>query len=126
MRKLLVVNFSIIFLLVGCGVSDSEKQQIAAVTCSVIGETRNMDGAVRIREVNAARDEIGEDPFIGSDEEIKEAFEWGLCEQLVKNESNYRELLSASKQQYEEMETSHGCVYVPNHLHAKTLVSKLG
>ena len=102
MRKLLVVNFLAIFLLVGCGVSDIEKQQIAAVTCSVMGETRNMDGAVRIKEMNAARVEIGEDPFLDGDEAIKEAFKYGLCEQLVKNDLNYTGLLSESKRLEQE------------------------
>ena len=30
-------------LLIGCGMSDEEKANVAAVTCSVMGETRNMD-----------------------------------------------------------------------------------
>lgn len=84
-------------LLVGCGMSESDKQQIAAVTCSVMGETRNMDAAVRVREMNAARVEIGEEPFLSGDEAIKESFKYGLCEQLVKNEPTYPELLSEMK-----------------------------
>ena len=70
---------------------------IAAVTCSVMGETRNMDAAVRIREMNAARVGIGEEPFLSGDEAIKESFKYGLCEQLVKNEPTYPELLSEMK-----------------------------
>ena len=70
---------------------------IAAVACSVMGETRNMDSAVRVREMNAARVEIGEQPFLDGDEAIKEAFEYGLCESLVKNESTYPTMLAEMK-----------------------------
>jgi hypothetical protein len=70
---------------------------IAAVTCSVMGETRNMDAAVRIKEMNAARVEIGEEPFLDGDEAIKQSFKYGLCEALVKNEPNYSEMLAEMK-----------------------------
>jgi hypothetical protein len=78
----------------------TEKKRIngvAAVTCSVMGETRNMDSAVRIREINAARVEIGEEPFLDGDRAIKEAFKYGLCEELVRNEMSYFESLSEMK-----------------------------
>lgn len=78
----------------------AEKKRIdgvAAVTCSVMGETRNMDSAVRIKEMNAARVDIGEDPFLDGDAAIKEAFKYGLCESLVKNESTYSTMLAEMK-----------------------------
>jgi hypothetical protein len=80
-------------LLIGCGVSDEEKANIAAVTCSVMGETRNMDAAIRVREINAARERIGEAPYLDGDEGIKQSFEFGLCDQLVLNDPLYDETL---------------------------------
>ena len=66
---------------------------VAAITCSIISETRNMDAAVRIKEINAARVEIGEDPYLEGDEAVKESVKYGLCEQLVKNDPDYDTLL---------------------------------
>ena len=79
-------NYLVLFLtltLIACGPSQDEKESVAAVTCSVMGETRNMDGAIRIREMNAAREKIGGEPFLRGDDVIQEAFEYGLCEELV-------------------------------------------
>ena len=55
MKRLLLLS---IILLTACGPSDEEKRQVAAITCSVMSETRNMDGAVRVREMNDARTKI--------------------------------------------------------------------
>jgi hypothetical protein len=71
--------------LIACGPSQDEKEKIAAVSCAVMGETRNMDGAIRVREMNAAREKIGGEPFLRGDDVIKEAFEYRLCEELVLN-----------------------------------------
>jgi hypothetical protein len=70
--------------------------RIAAVTCSIMGETRNMDAAIRVREMNDAREKIGGEPFLNGDDAIQEAFEWGLCQELVLNES-YDEILQPLK-----------------------------
>ena len=75
-----------VVLLTSCGPSQQEKKKVAAVTCSIIGETRNMDAAVRVEKMNEARDKIGGEPFLRGDDAIKEAFEWGLCQELVLNE----------------------------------------
>ena len=76
-------------LLIGCGMSDEEKANVAAVTCSVMSETRNMDAAVRVREINTAREKIGEAPYLDGDDGVIESLEWGLCEELVLNDSDY-------------------------------------
>ena len=62
--------------LIACGPSQKDRD-IAAITCSVMGETRIMDGAIRIREMNAAREKIGGEAFLRGDAAIKEAFEYG-------------------------------------------------
>ncbi len=93
-----ITIFVLSLVLVGCGMSETEKQQVAAVTCSVMGESRNIDSYLRIKEINAARVELGEEPFLGGDEMIKESFQYGLCEELVKNDPDYGEKLAATKQ----------------------------
>ena len=94
MRYIFIITISLI--LASCGPSSEEKKNIAAVTCSIMGETRNMDAAVRVREMNDAREKIGGEPFLKGDSVIKEAFEYGLCQQLVVNE-NYNEALQSRK-----------------------------
>ena len=56
MKKIILIVGAL--LLVGCGPSQKDKN-IAAVTCSIVGETRNMDAAIRVREMNDAREKIG-------------------------------------------------------------------
>ena len=68
-------------LLASCGPSAEEKKNIAAVTCSIMAETKNMDGAIRVEKLNDAREKIGGEPFLKGDDAIKEAFEYGLCEE---------------------------------------------
>ena len=99
-------NYLVIFLtltLIACGPSQDEKENIAAVTCSIMGESRNMDGAIRVREMNAAREKIGGEPFLRGDAVIKEAFEYGLCEELVLNAA-YDESLGVLKDAERERE----------------------
>jgi hypothetical protein len=93
MKRLLLLS---IILLTACGPSPEEKKNIAAVTCSIMGETRNMDSAVRIEKMNNAREKIGGEPFLDGDYVIKESFEYGLCQELVLNE-NYNERLQSRK-----------------------------
>ena len=81
MNKILII-LSLV-LLVSCGLSQEEKTNIAAVTCSIMSETRNMDAAIRVEKMNDARDKIGGEPFLDGDDAIQEAFEYGLCQELV-------------------------------------------
>ena len=57
MRKIFFLP--ILFLLVGCGQSDEEKQNIATVTCNIIAETKK-DPAMKIKEMNVARENLSE------------------------------------------------------------------
>ena len=101
MNKILII-LSLV-LLASCGPSQEDKETIAAVTCSIIGETRGMDAAIRVREMNDARVKIGGEPFLRGDDAIKESLEWGLCKELVLNES-YDETLQSLKDANREME----------------------
>ena len=58
-----------------------------------MGESRNMDGAFRIKEINMAREKLGEPAFLGSDDEIKLYFSSGLCVSLVLNDDFKRKLV---------------------------------
>jgi antitoxin component YwqK of YwqJK toxin-antitoxin module len=86
----------LVFGIVGCSMPQEEKENIAAVTCSIMSETRNMDAAIRVEKMNDARDKIGGEPFLSGDDAIQEAIKWGLCQQLVLNET-YDERLQSLK-----------------------------
>ena len=86
MNKILIITSLV--LLASCGLSQDEKENIAAITCAIMSETRNMDAAVRVRELNEAREKIGEEPFLNGDEQIRNAIEKGYCEGLVLNDKN--------------------------------------
>jgi FKBP-type peptidyl-prolyl cis-trans isomerase len=115
MNKTLII-LSLV-LLASCGPSAEEKRQvemeqqrleqeaseklaqgkakrIAAVTCSIMAETRNMDAAIRVEKMNEAREKVGGEPFLDGDEKIKESLEYGLCQELVLNEFYSEELQS--------------------------------
>ena len=96
MKKTILISLA--FILISCGPSQQERQEIAQLTCNIMGESRNMDGALRIKEINAAREKLGEPPFLGSDDVIKESFEYGLCTDLVLSNNEYRDLLISTKQ----------------------------
>ena len=88
MKRLLLLTA---IFLSACGPSNQEKEEIAIITCNIMGESRNMDGVVRIKEINAAREQIGEDRFLGSDDDIRNSVKYGLCNELVLNDSQYSE-----------------------------------
>jgi len=75
----------------------------AAVTCAIMGESRNVDASIRVEKINEARDKIGGEPFLDGDYAIKEAFEYGLCQELVLNE-DYDKRLQPLKEAKRERE----------------------
>jgi hypothetical protein len=85
MKKLILIS-ALLLTITGCGPSYKERQDIAQLTCNIMGESRNMDAAFRIKEINAAREKLGEPVYLGSDEKIKRSFEYGLCVSLVLND----------------------------------------
>ena len=100
----MIQKVSLIFItifLLSCGPSDQEKQNIATITCNIMGESRNMDAAMRIKEINFAREKLAEEPFLEGDAKIKESFEYGLCKQLVINDPEYDLKLISIKTQIE-------------------------
>jgi len=79
-----------------CGVSQDEKDRVAAVSCSIMAESRNMDAAIRVEKINDAREKIGGEAFLDGDDGIKEALKYGLCKELVLGEG-YHALLAERK-----------------------------
>lgn len=71
-----------------------EKEEIAIITCNIMGESREMDSGMRIKEINAAREKMGENAFLGKDDVIQESFDYGLCKELVLNEPLYKETIA--------------------------------
>jgi hypothetical protein len=84
-------------LVSGCGLSQEEKEEIAIISCNVMGASRPMDRSFRIKEINEARKILGEKGFLLSDDAIKESFEYGLCNELVLNAPDYEDMLAAVK-----------------------------
>ena len=97
MNKSLII-FSLVFL-VSCGPSQEEKKIVAENTCFRIDK----EATDSVKKINESREKIGEKPFLGDDAAIKEAFEWGLCPELVLNE-NYETSLQSLKDAKQERE----------------------
>jgi len=93
-----------LIILTGCGPSIEEKQEIAKVTCNFMSETRNMDSAIRLKEMNDVRERIGESKFLGRDYQIKESIQYGVCLELVLNDSEYNQKLSEAQAIYRNNE----------------------
>ena len=55
MSRTHLVLFFVSFVLVGCGMSSEEKQELAAVTCSIMVETQTTDATIRVEKINDAR-----------------------------------------------------------------------
>lgn len=101
MKKTLII-FSLV-LLAACGPSQEEKQNIAQNACSIMGETKKSDSLFRTQTMIDAREKIGGGAFVRGDDAIIEAFEFGVCQQLVLNES-YDEILQPLKDAKQERE----------------------
>ena len=89
MRVYLITLVSIV--LSACGMSESEKNRTAKFACAELGATTEEQDLEKIKIVNLARQEIGEEPFLGSTDEIERYRRWGTCELFVKNDMSFRE-----------------------------------
>lgn len=77
-------------------------REVAAVTCSIIGATRNMDGAIRIEKVNETRKELGKPPYLYGDDILQEALLFGVCIDLVLDNDWTTKLTAAQERAAEE------------------------
>lgn len=86
--------------------------ETAIIACDIMGESRNMDATTRLKEINAAREKISEAAFLEGDEAIKEAFEYGLCKELVLNDPAYDAKLLAVAEERRIAAAAHA-LYLP-------------
>ena len=101
--KNIILFTPVLLMLVSCGPTAKEKEEIAILTCNILESSVIKDGVFRLNEVNDAREEIGEDRFSGTDNVIRESLKVGLCKELVLNEKNYEiEIKDAINDKYKE------------------------
>tara|TARA_B110000091_G_C13588522_1_gene379599 strand:+ start:75 stop:740 length:666 start_codon:yes stop_codon:yes gene_type:complete len=86
-------------LLASCGPSWDEKRNIAINACSIMGETKKSEAVIRLQTMSDAREKIGGETYIRGDDAIIEAFELGVCQQLVLNE-DYEWYRNVARQSY--------------------------
>lgn len=86
MKKSLVLLAAL--TVVGCGMSESEQNRIAEVACSALSATSEEDSLDRLQIINDARQELGEEVFTGSGEEIGRYLRYGTCADFVRNRDN--------------------------------------
>lgn len=101
MKRLILLT---VIFLSACGPSPEESAKIATLSCNVMGASRNMDSSLRLVEINRARDELGKSEFLQTDDAIKEAFKYDLCNSLVLDSPNYSSLLRDAKAERWEQE----------------------
>lgn len=87
-------------LLISCGISNDEKNRVAAVTCSIIKETKAYQSSDRMKFVNEAREEIKASPFLGGDDEIQRSIQFDTCELLIKDSDDYIKITNSNEKKY--------------------------
>lgn len=93
-----IFNFLIILIILhSCGTQNAEKKDVAAATCNIISEDEFINGGDILREINIAREKIGEDLYLGNSNKAKEYFSYDLCPELVLNQKNIDEIMAAKK-----------------------------
>ena len=97
MKKLLaLLLLSPLIFIASCGKTPEQKAEIAIISCNILEAYLDTDASRRITEINRARKELGEEPFLGKDEEIKKAIKYNLCKELVLNDELYEEFLETA------------------------------
>ena len=101
MKKLLALLLLLLPLIfiTSCGKTPEQKAEIAIISCNILEASLVTDASQRIKEINRAREELSEEPFLGKDNEITEAINYDLCKELVLNDELYKESLQAAIEQ---------------------------
>ena len=85
--------------------SKKDKAEIAIITCNIMAETKQINSAQVIKELNTAREKIGQDRFLGNSKDIATSFELNLCTKLVLNsDSEYKTILQKETERLETQE----------------------
>ena len=99
-KKVLLIFPISLILIASCGKTFEEKAEVAIISCNILEASPIADASGRIKEINRAREELNEEPFLGKDDEIIEAIYYNLCKELVLNDELYEEsLLTAIEQE---------------------------
>ena len=93
--KKIFLSTPLIFLL-SCAPSPEEKEELSIITCNILRDSQSIDAGTRIKEVNETRNKIGEEKYLLPDANILEAIKYDLCEELVLNDPDYQNKLSAA------------------------------
>ena len=96
--KNLLLAFTV--LLIGCGMSNEEKQRVAMVACAEMKETIQIQGLERVRTMNAVREKIGGEPYLKGDDEIKRSIEWDTCTLLALDAPEYEVTTNNNEESY--------------------------
>ena len=103
MKKLLALL--LLFGIVGCSpfpedIAKIEKENtdIAISTCNLIKESLALDGVMRLREINVAREKMEKKLFLGTDRDILVSIRYDLCSLLVLDDSLYDSKLKEKKE----------------------------
>lgn len=99
-KKVLLIFPISLILIASCGKTFEEKAEVAIISCNILEASPIADASGRIKEINRAREELNEEPFLGKDDEIIEAIYYNLCKELVLNDELYeKSLLTAIEQE---------------------------
>ena len=98
-KELFIFPISLL-LIASCGKTLEEKAEVAIISCNILEASPVTDASGRIKEINRAREELNEEPFLGKDDEIIEAINNNLSKEIVLNDEHYGEsLLTAIEQE---------------------------
>ena len=96
------LGFYLTILMAGCSVSEQEKSKIIIAACNIIQASSDFQSTFRLEKVNAVREQIGGEIFLGTDEDIKTAVEYDLCPELIALEPlAYQALLSETLRSFQ-------------------------
>ena len=95
-KKVLLIFPISLILIASCGKTFEEKAEVAIISCNILEASPIADASGRIKEINRAREELNEEPFLGKDDEIIEAIYYNLCKELVLNDELYEKSLLLS------------------------------
>ena len=88
-----------LILVIARGPSNEEVQNTATKTWDIMTESRTIDAVIKVKGINAAREKINEDGFLGRDTDILLPFKRDLCERRVSNDDDYESLLAEQQNQ---------------------------
>lgn len=100
MKKIFILIILINFI-TSCGLSDSEKTDLAQLACIELSLTP--DSLEKLRIINNLREQLGETLMLNIDENIENYRRWHTCEMFVMNDSRYIEITNQRERAHDEL-----------------------